>query len=152
MKYLNILDCSIADGEGFRVVLFVSGCLHHCKGCHNPEGWDPNNGKEFTQETIDKIVKLLDRPYIRGLTLSGGDPLMPFNYEEVLNLCKQVKEKLPNKDIWVYTGFTYEDIKDLEIFNYIDTLVDGKFILEQRDVTLPFRGSTNQRIIKNFRR
>lgn len=145
MNYLSILDCSVTDGEGIRVTLFVSGCGHHCKGCHNPESWNPNNGKEFTDETKQTLFKLLERDYIDGITFSGGDPLYPSNRETVVKLTKEIKEKFPNKTIWLYTGYQYDDVKDL--LNYVDIVVDGKFILEQRDITLPFRGSPNQRII-----
>lgn len=145
MKYLDILDCDTANGSGVRITLFVSGCSHKCKGCHNPESWNPNNGKEFTDETKQKLFKLLERDYIDGITFSGGDPLYPSNRETVVKLIKEIKEKFPNKTIWLYTGYQYEDVKDL--LNYVDIVVDGKFILEQRDITLPFRGSPNQRII-----
>ena len=160
MKYLDIMDCSVVDGEGIRVVLFVSGCSHHCPGCHNPESWNPDNGKEFTDKTIATILKLLDRPYIDGLTISGGDPLFIDNCEDVLKLCKAVKDNLPDKTIWLYTGYTYEDICDsitdfyyhkgvsCKILDCIDVLVDGEFVQEERDITLPFRGSRNQRIIR----
>lgn len=160
MKYLDIMDCSVVDGEGIRVVLFVSGCSHHCPDCHNPESWDPNNGKEFTDKTIATVLKLLDRPYIDGLTISGGDPLFIDNCRDVLKLCKAVKGVLPDKTIWLYTGYTYEDIYYTQIdnyyhintvcsiLNYVDVLVDGEFVQEERDITLPFRGSRNQRIIR----
>lgn len=147
MKYLNILDCSIADGEGVRVALFVSGCSHHCRGCHNPQSWNPDNGKEFTEETKEKIFKLLDRDYIDGLTISGGDPLYCSNADTVLDFCAQVKQRFPNKDIWLYTGYTFEEVKRLKKLMFIDYLVDGEFVLAERDITLPFRGSKNQRII-----
>lgn len=148
MNYLDILDCSIADGEGIRVALYVSGCDHKCKGCHNPESWNCNAGTLFTEEKKQKLFALLERPYIDGVTLTGGDPLYKCNIAEITTLCKELKEKLPNKTIWLYTGSVYEDIKDLEIMQYIDTLVDGEFKIEERDITLPFRGSRNQRIIK----
>lgn len=148
MKYLNILDCSIADGEGVRVVLFVSGCSHHCKGCHNPESWDPNNGKEFTEETKQKLFDLLCRDYIDGITFSGGDPLYCNNYSTILNLCLEIKQKFPNKTIWLYTGYTFEEIQRLDIIKYIDVLVDGKFEIDKKDITLAFKGSSNQRIIR----
>lgn len=148
MNYEQILDCSIADGEGIRVVLFVTGCSHKCKGCHNPQCWDPNNGKLFTAKTFNLLLNLLNRNYINGLTLSGGDPLFAGNRDEITRIVKQIKNKLPNKTIWCYTGYKYEEIKDLELLNYIDVLVDGKFEIEKRDITLPFRGSSNQRILK----
>jgi len=147
MKYLSILDCDIIDGKGVRITLFVSGCSHKCKGCHNPESWDCNNGKEYTKEVEDKIIELLSKDYIDGLTLTGGDPLFISNRECILNLCKRVKQELPNKNIWLYTGYDWEEIKDLELFKYVDVLVDGKFILELLDTTLAFKGSSNQRVI-----
>ena len=147
MNYLDILDCDILDGDGVRVTLFVSGCSHHCKGCQNPKSWDAFNGKEFTQDTIQKILKALDRDYIDGLTLSGGDPLFMQNRLEITKLCKEVKKAFPNKTIWLYTGYKYEEIETLEVLNYVDVLVDGKFKLNLRDVTLAFKGSSNQRII-----
>ena len=147
MKYLNILDCDIIDGDGVRVTLFVSGCPHRCKGCHNPESWDAFSGKEFTEETIERIEKLLDRDFVDGLTLSGGDPLFFQNRSEITKLCKRIKEKFPQKTIWLYTGYEYEEVKALEIFDYVDVVVDGPFKIDLRDVSLAFRGSPNQRII-----
>ena len=147
MKYLNILDCDIIDGDGVRVTLFVSGCSHRCKGCHNPESWDAFGGKEFTEETIERIEKLLDRDFVDGLTLSGGDPLFLQNRLEITKLCKRIKEKFPEKTIWLYTGYEYEEVKALEVFDYVDVVVDGPFKIDLRDVSLAFRGSPNQRII-----
>ena len=147
MKYLNILDCDIIDGDGVRVTLFVSGCSHRCKGCHNPESWDAFSGKEFTEETIERIEKLLDRDFVDGLTLSGGDPLFFQNRSEITKLCKRIKEKFPQKTIWLYTGYEYEEVKALEVFDYVDVVVDGPFKIDLRDVSLAFRGSPNQRII-----
>lgn len=147
MKYLSILDCDIVDGNGVRVTLFVSGCSHRCKGCQNPESWNPSNGKDFTDDTIKELDSLLARDYVDGLTLSGGDPLFPANRDEILKLVKHLKNKLPNKTIWLYTGYDYDDIKDLEIINYVDIIVDGEFKLSKLDTTLPFRGSANQRVI-----
>lgn len=148
MNYLDILDCDIADGEGIRVTLFVSGCSHHCKGCHNPESWCPNAGKPFDEEAKEKLFKLLDRPYIDGLTLSGGDPLYGDNINEITKLVYEVKQKFPDKTIWLYTGYTLDEIKRLVLLRYIDVIVDGPYIESLRDVTLPFRGSSNQNIIK----
>lgn len=148
MKYLSILDCDIADGEGVRVTLFVSGCSHHCKGCHNPESWNPDNGKEFTEEVKEKLFKLIDRPYIDGLTLSGGDPLFCNNIKDIRQLCFEFKQRFPNKTIWLYTGYTLDMIKALDFLQCVDVIVDGPFTQELRDITLPFRGSSNQRIIK----
>lgn len=148
MKYLNILDCDIADGEGIRVALFISGCSHHCKGCHNPESWNPNNGKKFTKETKEKLFKLIDKPYIDGLTLTGGDPLYKDNIKDVANLCMEFKQRFPNKTIWLYTGYSFEEIKQLKFLAFVDVVVDGEFKEELRDITLPFKGSSNQKIIR----
>ena len=145
----DVQNDSIVDGPGIRTVIWTQGCSHNCKGCHNPETWDFNSGKEFTEDTKKELFSCLALPYINGITLSGGDPLC--SYDELLPLLKEIKEKFPNKNIWVYTGFTLEELiasNKTEILNYIDVLVDGKFILEQRDITLPFRGSKNQRILE----
>ena len=147
MYYHKIETCNIGNGLGFRLVLWVSGCSHHCPYCQNPETWDPKSGNIFTEKQKKQIIKYLKPDYIKGITLSGGDPLYEGNREEILDLCKEIKKAYPNKDIWLYTGYTYEEIKDLEIINYVDVIVDGKFIQELRDITLAFRGSSNQRII-----
>lgn len=151
MKYLDILDCDVINGLGVRVTLFTSGCSHKCKGCHNPESWNYNAGKEFDENVENKLMELLSRDYIDGLTLSGGDPLFIPNRVFILDLCKKVKSKFPNKNIWLYTGYTYEQIKDDilvgQILKYVDVLVDGKFDINLKDTTLAFRGSSNQRII-----
>lgn len=147
MNYLGILDCDITDGEGVRVGLFLAGCSHHCKGCHNPESWNETAGKPFTEKTKDILFNLLKHDYIDGLTLSGGDPLYLNNQAGVTKLLKEFKEQFPNKTVWLYTGYLYEQVKDLPLMKYVDVLVDGEFILEQRDTTLAFRGSPNQRII-----
>lgn len=147
MKFINILDCDIIDGEGVRVTLFVSGCSHKCKGCHNPESWNSDFGKEYNQDVENQLINLLNKPYIDGITLSGGDPLYIDNRETILNLCKRIKKELPNKSIWLYTGFDFEDIETLELLNYVDVLIDGKFKLDLLDTTLAFKGSSNQRVI-----
>lgn len=147
MNYQKIETCNIGNGTGFRVVLWVSGCNHHCPHCQNQETWNPDSGKPFTAKQEKQIIKYLSKDYISGLTLSGGDPLHPNNIETVTQLCKTIKEKLPNKNIWLYTGSSYEDIENLEITNYVDTIVDGQFKIDLRDITLAFRGSSNQRII-----
>lgn len=150
MNYHNILHDNMLNGDGLRVVLFVSGCEHHCKGCHNPQTHDPLSGIDFTQTEEDEIFEQLSKPYIQGLTLTGGDPLHPCNYETLLKLCKTIKKKFPNKNIWLYTGYRVEDIPEemKEIFQYIDTVVDGRFVEELKDVNLPYVGSSNQRIIR----
>ena len=148
MNYITIYRSSLSDGEGWRVVLFVSGCDHKCPGCHNPQSWDKNAGKPFTEETKEYLFNAVNNSEIDGLTLSGGDPLYSANIKEVTALCKEFKERFPNKDIWLYTGSVYDDkLAQLEVMQYIDYLVDGPFILEKRDTSQRFRGSTNQRII-----
>lgn len=147
MRYLNITDCDIANGRGVRVTLYVSGCSHRCPQCHNPESWNCNNGKIFTQDTLKLIFSLLDRPYIDGITLSGGDPLFSGNREDILKICKEIKKNFPDKNIWMYTGYEYEEIQDLPVLKYVDVLVDGRFKFMLKDTTLAFRGSSNQRII-----
>lgn len=157
MNYAKIKECDVANGPGIRVSIFVSGCNHHCEGCFNEVAWDFNYGNKFTQETIDEIIKDLDKDYIEGLTLLGGEPLEYENQKGLLPLVKQVKQKLPNKTIWCFTGFDYE--KDVigkmyknwnetkELIENVDVIVDGKFQLEKKNPSLKFRGSENQRLI-----
>lgn len=150
MNYHNILHDNMLNGDGLRVVLFVSGCEHNCKGCHNPQTHDPSSGIKFTKVEEDEIFEQLSKPYIQGLTLTGGDPLHPCNYKTLLELCKTVKATFPGKNIWLYTGYRIEDIpeKMRDILHYIDILVDGRFVEELKDVNLPYVGSSNQRIIQ----
>lgn len=147
MRYHNITKDDMLNGDGLRVVLWVSGCSHGCKGCHNPVTWDPNGGLEFDEEAKEELFAELEKDYISGITFSGGDPLYYANRPEVLNLAREIKEKFPKKTIWLYTGFTWETIKELEIMEYLDVLVDGEFIQEQKDTMLHWRGSANQRVI-----
>lgn len=147
MNYASIKEYDIANGTGVRVSLFVSGCRNHCKGCFNKEAWDFNYGQPYTKETQQYILSQLAFPYNNGLSILGGDPFEPENLPIITQLCKQAKQLYPDKDIWVYTGYLYEDIKHHEIFNYIDILVDGPFIEDLKDIRLQFRGSSNQRII-----
>ena len=151
MNYEKIDKCSVSNGLGVRTVLWISGCNIHCKNCHNQSTWDFNSGIPFTDDTMQEILYDLSKPYIKGLTLSGGHPLDPINAPEVLKIVKRVKMVFPNKDIWIYTGYVWEDIiKDdtlKEILKYTDVLVDGAYIDELRDISLAFRGSSNQRII-----
>ena len=151
MNYEKIDKCSVSNGAGVRTVLWVSGCDIHCCNCQNPQTWDFNSGIPFTENTMQEILYDLSKPYIKGLTLSGGHPLDPHNTPKVLEIVKRVKMVFPNKDIWIYTGYVWEDIiKDdtlKEILKRTDVLVDGAYIDELRDITLPFRGSSNQRII-----
>lgn len=147
MRYANIYDFSISDGTGIRVSLFVQGCDFHCKGCFNQETWDFNGGKEFTQKEFDLLMDLCNKPYIRGLSLLGGEPLNPNNIETVTQIAKRFKKIYPEKGIWLWTGYTFEDyVKDKEIINYLDVIVDGRFEEDKKDLSLKFRGSSNQRI------
>lgn len=148
MNYMQIDKTSISNGLGVRVVLWCTGCCLHCDGCHNPSTWGFDGGQQFTTETKLKLFEMLNKPYIKGITFSGGNPLDSF--PEVFLLCKEIKEKFPTKDIWLYSGYTFEEINQTNmkiILEYVDVLVDGPYIKEQRDITLPFRGSTNQRLI-----
>ena len=155
MNYCGITAPDIANGTGCRVVLWISGCNHKCKGCHNPETWDYKYGKKFDEDAKNIIYQWLSKPYIKGLTISGGDPLDRSNDEllEILDLCIYVKTNFSDKDIWIYTGYTYEQLLEksntniLNILLQSDYLVDGPFVKELRDLSIPFRGSTNQRII-----
>ena len=147
MNYHKIEKTSVANGEGIRVVLWVSGCSLHCRGCQNPETWSVNSGKLFDENAKKELLEALDKPYIQGITFSGGHPLENENISEVYSLCKEIKEKFPTKDIWLYTGYVFEDVSQYLIMKYIDVLVDGRYIDEQRDLTLKWCGSRNQRVI-----
>ncbi|AJF40854.1 ribonucleotide reductase of class III (anaerobic), activating protein [Vibrio phage JSF12] len=152
MNYLKYLPIDVVNGKGTRCVLFVSGCSHGCKGCYNQSSWNPSSGFPFTKELEDKIISdLLDTKVPRkGITLSGGDPLHKRNFASVLRLCKRIKSECPTKDIWLYTGYTFEEVLDSnfrEILDYVDVLVDGRYEESLRDPSLAFRGSSNQRII-----
>lgn len=145
MKYLKIIDETISDGIGLRLSVYFSGCNHQCKNCHNKSSWNPNNGTEVTDEVINYIIeKYKSNPLLDGITLTGGDPL--YNFNDFTYLVSQLKKAL-NCNIWVYTGYTYEEIQDQDFIKYIDVIVDGKFKSELFDPTLQFRGSSNQRII-----
>ena len=147
MRYHNITKDDMLNGDGLRVVLWVADCSHHCKGCQNPITWDPNGGIPFDEAAKQEIFEQLEKDYISGITFSGGDPLHPANEADVTALAREIREKYPSKDIWLYTGYRWEEICDHEIISYTDVLVDGRFILEQLDVTLPWKGSPNQRVI-----
>lgn len=147
MRYHEVTSCDIVNGVGLRVVLFVSGCNHYCKGCQNKSTWDPESGKPFTEEIKQKILEELSYSYCSGITFTGGDPLYPDNRAEITALAKEIKEKFPDKTIWLYTGYTYEEIKDLDIMQYVDVLVDGEFIEELKSYEYAWAGSTNQRVI-----
>ena len=147
MNYHNITKDDMLNGDGLRVVLWVSGCSHRCLGCHNPQTWSASSGIEFDDSAKQEIFEQLDKNYISGITFSGGDPLLQENRNQVTALAKEIKQRYKDKTVWIYTGFNYEDIKDLEVLNYTDVLCDGKFVLEKRDVKTPWVGSTNQRVI-----
>lgn len=157
MHYTDIYKTDTTNGTGVRVVLWTSGCSHHCKDCHNPQTWSPTHGKLFTQETIDEILSALDKSYIDGITLSGGDPLYSGNLNEIFNLIKIIREKLPTKTIWIYSGFTWEElhvktsdsdtILRKNIVELCDVFVDGKFELEKKNIRLKYCGSENQKVI-----
>lgn len=157
MNYGEIKKYDIANGEGVRVSLFVSGCTHHCKDCFNSETWDFNFGKPFTKEIEDEIIESLAPDYINGFSLLGGEPFEPSNQKVLVNLLKQIKQTYPNKTIWCYSGYLFDkellnnsrarcEVTD-EMLSYIDILVDGRFVAELKDISLSFRGSSNQRII-----
>lgn len=147
MNYIKLTKFDTSNGPGIRTVLWVAGCDNHCPGCHNPETWDPNAGTPFRTTVVDEIDESLSHPYIAGLTVSGGDPFYSENITAVTGILSYIKKKHPDKTIWVYTGYSYENLKDLPIMEYIDVLVDGRFILALKDITLPYSGSSNQRII-----
>lgn len=147
MNYAKIKPVDIANGEGVRVSLFVSGCPHHCKGCFNAELWDYNAGQDMSTKALVELFHLCSRPYISGLSLLGGEPLAPENVYTVANIAQFFKRHHPNKTIWCYTGYRWEDVKRFPIMRYIDILVDGRFVEELKDPRLKFRGSSNQRII-----
>lgn len=153
MNYHNITHDDMLNGDGFRTVLFVSGCSLHCKNCQNPQTWDESSGILFDESAKQEIFNELSKDYVSGLTLSGGHPLEPYNLKELTKLCKEVKDKFPTKTIWLYTGFVFENVwKDYKngkypILDYVDVLVDGPYVEHLRDITLKWRGSSNQRVI-----
>lgn len=156
MNYANIKTYSIENGTGVRVSLFVSGCTHHCKNCFNAEAWDFEYGKPFTKETEDEIIEDLRPDYMAGITLLGGEPMEPVNQRGLISLIRRIREELPQRTIWIYSGYVYEDFKDGgrahcevtdEILSLCDILVDGPFVEEKKNISLRFRGSENQRII-----
>lgn len=146
MRYHNITKDDMLNGDGLRVVLWTAGCLHHCPGCQNPITWNPNDGLLFDDNAKQEIFEQLEKPYISGLTLSGGDPLHPANREECLALAKEVKENFPDKTVWCYTGYEYEEAKEFGLDN-IDVLCEGKFVMDRRSPNKPWVGSDNQRVV-----
>lgn len=147
MNYHNITKDDMLNGDGLRVVLWVAGCNHNCPGCHNPETHDIDSGILFDGDAMLELITELEEPHISGLTFSGGDPLHPKNRDQIESIAKYVKKELPDKTIWLYTGYRFEEIKDLNILQYIDVLIDGEFVMAQKDNKLEWRGSSNQRII-----
>lgn len=157
MRYASVKKCDVANGTGIRVSIFVSGCHHHCKGCFNTDAWDFNFGKEYNEEIEESILKELDKSYIQGLSLLGGEPLEYVNQKGLLSLVKKAKERHPEKTIWCYTGYKFDDdvMGDMfakwpetkELVSNFDVVVDGKYDEDLRDLNLKFKGSSNQRII-----
>lgn len=163
MRFAQIRSMDISNGEGVGVSIFVQGCDKHCFNCFNSETWDFNGGKEWTEETREQFIKLIDRPYIKRISILGGEPLAKQNIDEVLSLVNEIRISYPQKNIWLYTGYSIEDIINFNsvsqqnfdrdkfirnsILTYIDVLVDGEYVDEQRDVSLAYRGSKNQRVI-----
>lgn len=152
MNYGGIIKNDIANGPGVRVSLFVSGCRNHCPGCFQPETWDFGYGEPFTKKTETEIMKALRPSWIQGLSILGGDPMEPENRRALLPLLKRIRVFLPEKDVWLYTGYVYETVKDAEILKWVDVVVDGPFIEAEKDISLSFRGSRNQRIIRRERK
>lgn len=152
MNYLKIDKASVADGIGFRTVLYVAGCDNACKGCHNPASWDFDAGKPFDDTAKSRLFSCLEKPYIRGITVTGGDPMHQKNQEDVRALLKEVKSLFPQKDVWLYTGYTLPERMNIgdvqeDIVSSCDVIVDGLFVGAEKDLTIPFRGSRNQRVI-----
>ena len=157
MNYATIKNCDIANGPGVRISLFVSGCTHHCKGCFNEVAWDFDYGQPFTQETIDMILDMMKPSYIKGITLLGGEPFEPSNQPALVELLRQVKKAYPDKSVWAFSGYLFD--KDIcagrlgdpeitkEFLSYLEVLVDGRFVEEKKNLSLRFRGSSNQRVI-----
>lgn len=148
MRYNKIRKMDISNGPGVRVSIFMQGCAFHCKNCFNSETWDFDGGKEFTDETINRVLELCGEEHIKGLSILGGEPMHPKNIEGTTKLAKAFKEKYPNKTLWVWSGFLFDkDLIDKEVLNYIDVLVDGQYKDELHDFRLKWRGSSNQRVI-----
>lgn len=147
MRYHNITKDDMLNGDGLRVVLWVAGCTHCCKECQNPLTWDPDGGLLFDEKAKQEIFDQLEKPYISGITFSGGDPLHVANRKDVTQLAQEIREKYPKKTIWLYTGDSWENIVQYPILNYLDVLVDGEFQCDKKDVNLLWKGSKNQRVI-----
>ena len=147
MRYHNITKDDMLNGDGLRVVLWVAGCTHGCQGCHNPITWDIEGGIEFDEGARQEIYAEMEKDYISGLTFSGGDPLHPQNRKEITELARELKQKYPDKTLWMYTGFSWDEVDDLPIMAYVDVVVDGEYVDALRDIQLHWKGSSNQRVI-----
>ncbi len=147
MRYHNITKEDMLNGDGIRVVLWVAGCNHQCKNCHNPITWDKNGGLSFDKKAEEELFEALNKPFIDGITFSGGDPLFPENRNEIMRLVKKCRSKFPKKSIWLYTGYNFDEIKDIEGIDLIDVIADGEFIEELKDNNIKWVGSSNQRVI-----
>lgn len=155
MNYQSITYPDFNNGLGCRVTLWVSGCPHHCPGCHNQHTWEPDSGQEFTYNSKQQLIEILEKPYIKGVTISGGEPLASYNTTTISKLVEELKIRFPEKDIWLYTGYTIDQLSNVDIKQYvyiqtilenIDYIVDGSYMEKLRDISLPFRGSSNQNI------
>lgn len=147
MRYIEINPFDTNNGEGIRVSLWLTGCPHKCKGCHNPHLFNPKVGYEFTDETLNQILEIMENPAVdKALSILGGEPLAPYNIDPLTEVCRKVKEKFPTRDIWLWTGYTLEELQGAEILNYIDVLIDGKYEESLHDKSLMWRGSSNQKI------
>ncbi|MCI8835135.1 MAG: anaerobic ribonucleoside-triphosphate reductase activating protein [Ruminococcus sp.] len=147
MQYHNITTDDMLNGEGLRVVLWVAGCSHACPGCHNPVTWDPCGGLEFDESAKKELYEQLSHSYINGITYSGGDPLYNGNRQVIAELAKEIRKRYPNKTQWLYTGYEWEEIREEAVIPYLDVVVDGRYLEEQADALLHWRGSKNQRVI-----
>lgn len=147
MRYHNITKDDMLNGDGLRVVLWVAGCAHACPGCHNPVTWNPEGGLPFDESARREIYEELEKDYVSGITFSGGDPLHPANIRGVTELARQIRSDFPDKTIWLYTGSTWNEVRDLEVARYVDVLVDGTFQEAKKDNTLRWKGSSNQQVI-----
>ena len=147
MNYHNITTDDMLNGDGLRTVLWVAGCGHACRGCQNPVTWDACGGLPFDEAAKTELFEKLGKPHISGITFSGGDPLYPANRDAVTALAAEVRARFPKKTVWLYTGYTYEEIADLPVLDFVDVLVDGRYDETKRDVKLNWKGSANQRVI-----
>lgn len=147
MRYHNITKEDMLNGDGLRVVLWVAGCAHHCKNCQNPITWDPKGGLPFDEAAKEEIFEELEKDYVSGVTFSGGDPLHLDTREDLFALILEIKRRYPKKTIWLYTGYQWEEIRELEVIPYLDVVVDGRFVEELKDNNLPWKGSSNQKVV-----